>query len=384
MALRGIDSSAVAALAARILGRTVDAFSLEFADPEYDEVGSARTLDEFRDTRPGAPIRFAENDPRALLRGVWHGEELGRGSGNLRQRISELTASRVKVALAGEGSDEMLCGYWWYKRDRRMRWVSRLSRARDRWWRTGPSVSSDERTRRLARVSSGPGPEPFRALAGPSGSENRRGFYSVDLARALDADPPTQPQVPAELQNRDPVEWLQYWDVTTRMHDHIVQTLDRHSMAWSIEVRVPFLDHEVAEWCLAIPPRLKRARPEKRVLRRALARDLPPEILARPKRGLRGPPAGWLGPRPLRFVADLLSPEGLRAKGWFDPERGAAVGRPPRGSSRCAPGVTGRAAGPDLGRDIRPRPLPGGLRPDAGRMISGGATSRFRGPTPNR
>ena len=217
-------------------------------------------------------------------------------------------------------------------------------------------MSSDERTRRLARVSSGPGPEPFRALAGPSGSENRRGFYSVDLARALDADPPTQPQVPAELQNRDPVEWLQYWDVTTRMHDHIVQTLDRHSMAWSIEVRVPFLDHEVAEWCLAIPPRLKRARPEKRVPGARWPETLPPEILARPKRGLRGPPAGWLGPRPLRFVADLLSPEGLRAKGWFDPERGAAVGRPPRGSSRCAPGVTGRAAGPDLGRDIRPRP----------------------------
>ena len=308
-----------------------------------------------RDTRPGAPIRFAENDPRALLRGVWHGEELGRGSGNLRQRISELTASRVKVALAGEGSDEMLCGYWWYKRDRRMRWVSRLSRARDRWWRTGPSVSSDERTRRLARVSSGPGPERsarWPAHPGPrTAADSTRWIWRVRSTRTR------------RLSHRyrrsskpDPVEWLQYWDVTTRMHDHIVQTLDRHSMAWSIEVRVPFLDHEVAEWCLAIPPRLKRARPEKRVPRRALARDPPARDLGASQARARGPPAGWLGPRPLRFVADLLSPEGLRAKGWFDPERGAAVGRPPRGSSRCAPGVTGRAAGPDLGRDIRPRP----------------------------
>ena len=92
-------------------------------------------------------------------------------------------------------------------------------------------------------------------------------------------------------------------------------------MSHSIEVRVPFLDHAVAEWCLAIPPRLKRARREKRVLRRAMAGDLPPEIRDRKKRGLAGPQGDWLGPSPPRFVAELLSPEGLRAKGWFDPPR---------------------------------------------------------------
>jgi asparagine synthase (glutamine-hydrolysing) len=117
------------------------------------------------------------------------------------------------------------------------------------------------------------------------------------------------------------VEWLQYWDITTRMHDHIVQTLDRHSMAWSVEVRVPFLDHEVAEWCLAMPPELKQARPEKQVLRWALADDLPPEILQRPKRGLSGPSGSWLRGAPPPFVEELMSPESLRAKGWFDPNQ---------------------------------------------------------------
>jgi asparagine synthase (glutamine-hydrolysing) len=93
-------------------------------------------------------------------------------------------------------------------------------------------------------------------------------------------------------------------------------------MACSVEVRVPFLDHEVAEWCLAMPPRLKRAWREKRVLRRALARELPREILERTKRGLGGPSAAWFRGAPApRFVDELLSPESLRTKGWFDPER---------------------------------------------------------------
>lgn len=316
----GIDSSGVAALAARILGRTIDAFSLEFDDPEYDEVGSTRTLDRFPgyDLR-GHRTRYTDRDFGLLPRGVWHGEELGRGSGSLRQRIAELTASRVKVALAGEGSDEMLCGYSWYKANRRMRLISRFLGLAPRWMK-GPSDNGGrERTLRIARAPEGPGPERFQAAAGPLWSEDRRRFYTGDLAKAIEASPPQLPQAPAELRGRHPVEWLQYWDITTRMHDHIVQTLDRHSMAWSIEVRVPFLDHEVVEWCLAMPPALKQARPEKRVLRRALAGDLPPEILRRPKRGLSGPSArGLRGVLP-PFVEELMSPQSLRAKGWFDP-----------------------------------------------------------------
>jgi asparagine synthase (glutamine-hydrolysing) len=319
----GIDSSGVAALAARILGRTIEAFSLEFDDPEYDEVGSTRTLDRFPgyDLR-GHRTRYTDADFGLLPRCVWHGEDLvGRGFGSLRQRIAELTASRVKVALAGEGADEMLCGYWWYKADRRMRLVSRFLGGRRRWMKAPPRTEGQERALRLARAPAGPGPERFQAAAGPLGSEDRRRLYSEDLAHAIDADPAPPPQAPAELANRHPVEWLQYWDVTTRMHDYIVQTLDRHSMAWSVEVRVPFLDHEVAEWCLAMPPALKQSRREKRVLRRALADDLPPEILRRPKRPLGGPSARWLRGALPPFVEELLSPENLRAKGWFDPER---------------------------------------------------------------
>ncbi|HUF90062.1 MAG TPA: asparagine synthase (glutamine-hydrolyzing), partial [Gemmatimonadota bacterium] len=268
----GIDSSGVAALAARLLGRTVDTFSLEFEDPAYDEVGSTTTLDRFPgyDLR-GHRARYTGDDFGLLPRCVWSGENLvGRGFGGLRQRISEMTVARVKVALAGEGADEMLGGYWWYKADRRMRHVSRLlGRARG-WPMIPPRKEGVERAFRLARAPTGPGPERFRAAAGPLGSETRHRLYSPALARAIEERPAAPPETPAGLGRLAPVDWLQHWDIATRMHDYIVETLDRHSMAWSLEVRVPFLDHHVVEWCLAMPPTLKQARREKRVLRRAL------------------------------------------------------------------------------------------------------------------
>ena len=181
-----------------------------------------------------------------------------------------MTAAEVKVALAGEGADEMLGGYWWYNADRRMRYVPRpwLSRAGGGWCRRGrraPNARSVSLARRRAwsgAVSRGRGTARIR---GPPSS------LFPALAAAIDADPPSPPEAMEGLSSKHPVEWLQYWDLTTRMHDYIVETLDRHTMAWSLEVRVPFLDHEVAEWCLAMPPDLKQARREKRVLRRRAA-----------------------------------------------------------------------------------------------------------------
>ncbi|HET6638064.1 MAG TPA: asparagine synthase (glutamine-hydrolyzing), partial [Gemmatimonadota bacterium] len=323
----GVDSSGVAALAARILGRTVDAFSLEFDDPGFDEVGSLATLDRF----PGYDLRahrarHTTEDFSRMPRCVWSAENpVGRGFGSVRQRIAQMTSENVKVALAGEGADEVLGGYWWYKADRRMRGVSRVVGFTRRWGSPQPRTEGVARALRLARAPVGPGPERFRAIAGPLGSENRSRLYSADLARAIAAHPPPQPEAPADLRTKHPVDWLQYWDLTTRMHDYIVETLDRHTMAWSVEIRVPFLDHEVVEWCLAMPPELKQSRHEKRVLRRALANDLPAEILARRKRGLGSPSAKWLRGELPPFAEELLSAESLTAKGWFDAERVARI-----------------------------------------------------------
>jgi asparagine synthase (glutamine-hydrolysing) len=99
----------------------------------------------------------------------------------------------------------------------------------------------------------------------------------------------------------------------------VVHNLDRQSMAASLEARVPFLDHHVVELAMRIPPSvLLRRREPKHLLRRALARVLPAELVRRRKRGMTAPRHGWLrGPLP-EFAAEALSPQRIRSTGYFD------------------------------------------------------------------
>jgi asparagine synthase (glutamine-hydrolysing) len=104
------------------------------------------------------------------------------------------------------------------------------------------------------------------------------------------------------------------------MGDGVVLGLDRTSMAYSVEARVPFLDHHVVEFCARIPPwvKMKWLR-EKHVLRRAMAGVLPPDIVNRKKRGLDVPMDNWLRRRLPAFAAERMSASALRDCGYFDP-----------------------------------------------------------------
>jgi asparagine synthase (glutamine-hydrolysing) len=92
------------------------------------------------------------------------------------------------------------------------------------------------------------------------------------------------------------------------------------SMAHSLETRVPFLDHELVEYCAAIPPAFKmRKLREKDLLRRSLRGVLPGEILERKKRGLTAPFRSWLRGKLPPFAEEMLSESALRGKGYFHP-----------------------------------------------------------------
>ncbi|MGZ8269402.1 MAG: asparagine synthase-related protein, partial [Burkholderiales bacterium] len=117
-----------------------------------------------------------------------------------------------------------------------------------------------------------------------------------------------------------PFSQLQYYDTKVRLPDRVELSLDRASMAHSLEARVPFLDHKLVEFCTRIPPSLKmRWLQEKYILRKALHGVLPPEIAQRRKRGLAAPLKHWLRPPLPDFAAELLSAEQLRRNAYFDP-----------------------------------------------------------------
>ena len=113
---------------------------------------------------------------------------------------------------------------------------------------------------------------------------------------------------------------MQYFEMKTRLADYINHGVDRTSMAHSVEVRLPFLDHELIEFCARIPPSLKmRGLNEKFILRRAMAGILPAEVARRRKRPLSAPYGQLLRGDLPEFVKEALSETDLRNKGYFNP-----------------------------------------------------------------
>ena len=127
--------------------------------------------------------------------------------------------------------------------------------------------------------------------------------------------------LPAGFSRWSPFEQLQYLDLTIRLPEFVNHALDRASMAFGVEVRVPFLDHTLVEFMSQVPPRLKmRGFREKHILREALRGVLPEEIRTRRKHALSAPfQQWWRGPLP-EFAEEALSDRKLHEKGYFQAE----------------------------------------------------------------
>lgn len=321
----GLDSSGVAALMSRLVQRPVDTFTLAFEHPDFDEVGSNPTLDRFPGYGLiGHRVVCTAQDLALLPRAIWYSEDPVMGASDIpRMLLSEASARRVKVVLTGEGADEVFGGYGYYRVEQVLRRLSRLPfglRAL-----LGRVLAG--RHPRASRVHQGPdgmGMERYRRLVAPLAV--RRELFSADVRHALVTrglparDEDDELQVPDGFGAWHPFQQLQYYETKIRLPDRIELSLDRASMAYSIEARVPFLDHKLVEFCARIPPSLKmRWLQEKAILRTAVQRVLPPEIARRRKRGLEAPFKHWLRAPLPEFAAELLSDGQLRAKNYFDP-----------------------------------------------------------------
>ena len=119
----------------------------------------------------------------------------------------------------------------------------------------------------------------------------------------------------------NPLAQQQYVDVKTYLVDDILVKVDRMSMATSLEARVPLLDHRIVEFALNLPPHLKLNGDETKViLRRIMADRLPEAILKKPKEGFSIPLKHWLRNEMKPLLTDLLAPDVIRRRGYFEPE----------------------------------------------------------------
>jgi asparagine synthase (glutamine-hydrolysing) len=319
----GVDSGGITALAAAESAEPLKTFSIGFEESGFDELSRARLVAE----RFGTDHRELILRPDAvdLLPKLVESfdEPFGDSSALPTYLVSELAAGAVKVALSGEGGDELFGGYYTYVADLLAPRVGRLATLASPLIEALPSsdrrVGFDYKAKRFARAASD---------ADPLGRHlGWKEIFSAARRRALlgDGDPGWDPielyrERYAETAAAEPLSRMQDVDLGIYLVDDLLVKTDRLSMAHSLELRVPFLDRRVAEFALALPTPLKvRGFAKKRLLRQALAPLLPREVVRGRKQGFSIPLAAWLRGPLEPFAREALSAATLERQGCLDP-----------------------------------------------------------------
>ena len=315
----GVDSAFLAALAAEESSEPLRTFSIGFEERSFDELAGARLVAE----RYGTEHRelVLRPDAALLLPALADAfdEPFADSSALPTYLVSQLAANDVKVALSGEGGDELFGGYYTYAADllaERVGGLARLARPLvERLPTSSSKASFDYKAKRFVRAAHLPSLERhhgWKEIFSPGLRAELTGrtsaFDPVGILRDRYR----------ETEGADELARLQDVDLGVYLVDDLLVKTDRASMAHSLEARVPYLDTVVTNLALALPTRHKiRGLSKKVLLRKAAAPLLPREIVHGKKRGFSIPAAAWLRGELEPFARETLSRETLRRQGYF-------------------------------------------------------------------
>jgi len=328
----GVDSSAVVAMMAQLQEEPVNTCAIGFDVKQFDETEYARTVAQrYQTNHFEQKVESEDFDLLDILADLYD-EPYADSSAIPTYRVCELAKQRVTVALSGDGGDEHFAGY------RRYRWHMNEEALRSRLplglrkplfgllgniypkadW--APRVFRAKTTfQSLARNSV----EAYMHTVSHTSDEQRAALFSPDLKRALQGYRAieTLNQHAAKAGTDDALSLIQYLDTKTYLVGDILTKVDRASMAHSLEVRVPMLDHKFLEWAASVPSSYKlKGQEGKYILKKALEPYLPNEVLYRPKMGFGVPLAKWFrGPLKERLRASIVD-GGLVDSGLFEPQ----------------------------------------------------------------
>ena len=326
----GVDSSAVVATMAGLSAEPVNTCSIGFDDPQFNESEFAQMVaDRYRTNHRTEVVKSDDFDLVDTLARLYD-EPYADSSAIPTYRVCQLARKHVTVALSGDGGDETFGGYRRYRlhlMEERMRsalpaglrqplfgllgrvypkadWAPRVLRAKTTF--EGMARTSVEAYFHSVSILRGPMRERLfsaafkRELAGYSAQE----VFDFHAGRAG---------------TDDPLALIQYLDLKTYLVGDINTKVDRASMAHSLEVREPLMDHKLVEWLATLPSNLKvRGQEGKFLLKKALEPQLPADVLYRPKMGFSVPLARWFrGPLKQRG-RDAVLGDRLACTGWFD------------------------------------------------------------------
>lgn len=333
----GVDSSSVVALMAESSRERVGTCSIGFDDAALDETSYARDVaarfgTDHRERKVGSDD-FAQIGNLAAM----FDEPFADASALPTWRVCQLARETVTVALSGDGADEAFAGY------RRHRFHAAEERARSllpssirqpvfgalgRIWPKADWAPQVLRAKTTFQSLAASGEEGYARALAVTAPELRAALYSPDFRRQLGDYRAERPLIDM-MRNapaRSGLDRAQYADLKFWLPGDILTKVDRTSMAVSLEAREPLLDHRLIEFASALPERLRiRDGQGKWLLKHAMERYLPREVLYRPKQGFVTPIAAWLRGPLASEAHGIAHGATLSRTGWFDGDRVAAM-----------------------------------------------------------
>ncbi len=327
----GIDSSAITAAMARVGSEQIRSFTCGFEVAEYDETRFAEEVSRHVGTSHLAFTATAANAD-LLPKLLWYLDEpMADATIIPTYLLSQLTRRHVKAVLSGEGGDELFAGYTHYQGMALNRRLSVLPQ----WTRRGlvslarhlPRFGSPRlgylwhRFERVVESSLVPPFEDYTRKVAIFTPEQQRQLFSSDFQQQISRFPYLEAlrTVARDTQGLDPIAQACLADLAVYLPGDMLAKVDRMSMACSLEVRVPLLDHTVVEFAQTIPTSLKlKGMQSKYLLRQALTPWLPATILHRPKRGFNPPLEFWLQRNLIEYAAAHRMMETLAETGYFN------------------------------------------------------------------
>jgi asparagine synthase (glutamine-hydrolysing) len=328
----GLDSSTMVHYMSQAGGEAVKTFSIGFGYEDVDETKYAKIVADHYGTDHHELIATSEETVKAVPEIIWHLDEpIGDPAAVPTYALSRKAKEKVTVILTGEGGDEAFAGYRTYKLLSAGNFIRGKMPAAVKEMlipyaiRNLPGFARGKRY--LRYVSASDEEKVYLGQGHVLDQEERDEFYSDGLKKAVGGTDSLDIMRGYFKAQTTPtfLSRLQYVDIKTWVPDDLLMKLDKTSMAWAIEGRVPFLDHKLLEYTMSIPADMKlRGRTDKYILKKLMKDRLPREIIRRKKQGFRVPMHHWMLDELQDFAQDVLSEKNVRRRGLLRPDK---VGR---------------------------------------------------------
>lgn len=324
----GVDSTAVLSFARQGTAQEVNTYTIGFPAGVADERPYARLAADTFGARYHEMTITADDFADFMPRYVWHMEEpVCEPPAIALYYVSKLASKDVKVLLSGEGGDEAFAGYSNY---RNLLWLERLKHRLSllnggisRGLSLADSLFHLPRIRKYVPLMTARFPDYyFSRTSNPYRySGNGLGMlYSADFARSIDREHSLEPvrQLQKHVQGQNTLDSMLYIDTKTWLPDDLLIKADKMTMANSVELRVPLLDHKLLEFAAALPSNLKvRGFTTKYLAKKTLEKRIPKQILERRKEGFPVPYESWLRKELRGWIRELLLDGKTINRGYF-------------------------------------------------------------------